>query len=217
MIWSDTYKRTGKELDIMDADTFSAIFAGCSFLAAGYALWWQAKEQQHRYLLDQAILSLERAYEALIEGRPHDQQRPLPNRLNWLTCARHLQSYKAFKRQIKGSLHKSICEENEEHWRHQFYLCVNREVIHHPEYYAENGRDNKPGIDARSALIVHSFATWPKGKKDPIESVDLQNLLDDANPLNANIGLRFYIEHFAHLRYLTEPTAQRTDIIRSKE
>jgi hypothetical protein len=196
----------------MTNDAISAIFAGLSFLVAAWALRWQTNEQKHRYLLDQATQSLERAYAALTEGDSARNGPPVANRLNWLTAARHLERYRAIKRELRLPLYRLICEENEEHWRHQFYLCVNRQTICRADYYAENGQEGRDGIEPTSAFLVHSFATWPEGKPDPIQEVDLVVRQNESDPLSANIGLRFYLESFAHTRHLTERGRQRRGV-----
>jgi hypothetical protein len=193
----------------MSVEAISAAFAALSFLVAAWALRWQTSDQKHRYLLDQATHSLERAYDALTEGRSGDGP-PVANRLNWLTCARHLERYRVMKADLKHPLYRLLCEENEEHWRYQFYLCVNRHAIHRADYYAESGQEGRAGIEPTSAFLVHSFATWPEGRSDPIREVDLVCRQDEADPLSANIGLRFYLESFAYTRHLTERGRQRS-------
>lgn len=187
----------------MDSNAWSAIFAGLSFLAAAAAIWWQVREHKHRYLLDQAILSLERVYNILTDGWEPGALIPA-DRLGWLACARHIARYKKLKAELESELHRIVCEEHEEHWRHKFHLCLHTQVIHDAAYYAENGREGKAGIDPVSAVIVHSFATWPEGTPDPIDAVDVKSLLKDANCLDRNIGLRFYLESFPKYQNIRE-------------
>lgn len=58
--------------------------------------------------MDQAILTLKNAYEAILIG-----EKLSDNRLSWLTSARHIQRYKAIKKHIKLSSHNLICDEQE--------------------------------------------------------------------------------------------------------
>lgn len=156
-------------------------------------------------LFQQAVLSLGRAYHSLSnDGR--NVKPPLADRLNWLTASRHLQGYKSLKARVKTDLYRALCDEHEEFWRHQFYLCLDMHNIHRAGYYDEGPPpDRKLGIDPRSALIIYYFASWPNGKIDPINSVDLKALLAEANPLQGNNGLREYIEKFPKLLREIQP------------
>lgn len=178
------------------ATIFSAIFAGGSALAAAAAIYFPWRMKQNQELLAQAILSLERAYHAL--SNDHKNIRPaIADRLNWLTSARHIQSYKLLKAKLKTKIHRTLCEEHEEFWRHQFYLCLDIPNIHHAAYYARTAPPNQSlGIEPNSAVIIYAFASWPSGKNDPIDAVDIQQLIRDYNPLQGNIGLREYLNTF---------------------
>jgi hypothetical protein len=177
----------------------SAVFAGVSALVAAAAIYFPWRMQQNHELLNQAVLSLERAYRAI----SNDGQTVRPvvaDRLNWLTCARHIESYKALKKRIKTRIHLSVCNEHEEFWRHQFYLCLDMHNIHQSSYYDESPPpERKSGIEPRSALIIYAFASWPHGKSDPIDSVDVKALIEECDPLKGNIGLRTYLEKFPKL------------------
>lgn len=184
-----------------DAATIaSAVFAGASALAAAAAIYFPWRMQQNQELLNQAVLSLERAYKAL----SNDGENITPvvaDRLNWLTCARHIESYKALKSRLRTTLHRSLCEEHEEFWRHQFYICLDIPNIHSPIYYAEQPPPKqRSSIEPRSALIIYALASWPEGKADPIDSVDIQRLMREYKPLQGNIGLREYISSFPQFR-----------------
>ena len=105
---------------------------------------------------------------------------------------------------LKTKLHRLLCEEHEEFWRHQFYLCLDIPNIHSPAYYAEQPAPSlSPGIEPCSALIIYSFARWPQDKPDPIDAVDVNRLLREYEPLKGNIGLREYIRTFPRFRDAT--------------
>jgi hypothetical protein len=181
------------------ATVASAVFAGVSALVAAAAIYFPWRMQQNHELLNQAVLSLERADKAISnDGR---SVRPVvADRLNWLTCARHIESYKALKKKIKTDIHLSVCNEHEEFWRHQFYLCLGMYNIHLSSYYDESPPpEEKSGIEPRSALIIYAFASWPNGKLDVIDSVDINALIKECDPLKGNIGLRKYLEKFPEL------------------
>jgi len=145
-------------------------------------------------LLKQAILSLERAYESLTDKGQHIAG-PRADRLNWLTAARHIEDYKKIKNMISFSRsHKLLCEGQEEYWRHQFYLCLNKPSNLPGGYfeYQDNGRRNR--IQDVSAIIIHDFAEWPQGKADPLDTVDAVEILEK-NPiiLKRSISLNAYL------------------------
>lgn len=181
----------------------SAVFAGVSALVAAAAIYLPWRMQQNQELFAQAVLSLERAYSALSnDGR--NVTPALADRLSWLTCARHIESYKLLKARIQTKLHQSLCDEHEEFWRHQFYRCLDIPNIHSPAYYAEQSSPNRrSGIEPRSALIIYAFASWPEGRPDLVDSVDIPRLMREYQPLRANIGLREYINRFSQFRDAT--------------
>lgn len=181
------------------AAIISAIVAVVSAFVAGIAVYTPWKLQHESELFRQAALTLERAYRSL--SNDGKNIRPaLADRLNWLTAARHIQGYKALKSRIKSDLYLLLCEEHEEFWRHQFYVCLDLHNISNSSYYDEIVTpERKLGIEPRSALIIYSFASWPNSKIDPIASVDIQALLEDCNPLKGNLGLRTYVEKFPTL------------------
>lgn len=187
-------------MSINDIATISsAVFAGLSALVAAAAIYFPWRMQQNHELLNQAVLSLERAYKAL--SNDGQNVRPVPaDRLNWLTCARHIESYKALKRKIKTEIHQSLCEEHEEFWRHQFYICLDMNNIHQPSYYDESPPpERKLGIEPRSAIIIYSFASWQKTKADPIDSVDVNALIRECDALKGNIGLSTYLKKYPNI------------------
>src|SRR5690606_20127266 len=111
--------------------------------------WWY---QRNQLLLEQAVKSLERAYEALTD-KGQSVSPPAADRLNWLTAARHIVRYRKIKAKIVGAkTHKLLCEEHEEYWRHQFYLCL-KDASALPLGYYQSG-----SIEPQSAIIVHGFA-----------------------------------------------------------
>lgn len=172
----------------------STIFAGISAIAAAAAIFFPWRTQKSQKFLEQATLSLERAYEALSNSGQKIQP-PLPDRLNWLTAARHIEQYRRLKQLIACKEHQLVCEEQEEYWRHKFYICLDTQPPLLPDYYREQTQHPRQlGIEPRSAVIVHDFAKWPDGKKDPIDLADVESVLKIGKVLQWNIGLRLYLE-----------------------
>ena len=177
----------------------SAIIAIISALIAIFAVYVPRRDQHDQQLFQQASLSLERAYRALTNDGQQTAP-PAPDRLNWLTSARHLLAYKSLKSRLTTPLYHLLCEEHEEFWRHQFYLSLNMHKIHNPGYYDQGPPPElRPQIEPRSVIIIYSFAAWPKSKVDPIDSVDTKALLRDSDPLAGNHGLREYLAKFPHI------------------
>lgn len=179
------------------ASISGAIFAGVSALIAAMAIYLPARTQASQRLLDQAQLSLERAYEALSSEGRHVGP-PAADRLNWLTSARHIERYKALKGQLVDKVHLLVCEEQEEYWRHRIYLCLATPQPLPTSYYQERLQpEPKAAIHKTSALVIHAFAKWPEGRADPLDAVNANELIEGGRVLQGKPGLRAYIEEGA--------------------
>lgn len=149
-----------------------AVFAGCSALIAAAAIYFPARRQASQNILEQAQISLERSHEALTSGGLQISP-PARDRLNWLTAARHIERYKRLKQKITDDIHKTICEEQEEYWRHKIYICLNSRDLMQLTYYTHPSHP----IEKRSALVIHDFAKWPEDRPDPIDLVDMDKMI----------------------------------------
>ncbi|MDR6383416.1 MULTISPECIES: hypothetical protein [Paraburkholderia] len=161
-----------------------------------FAITRPLRYQKSGALLDQAVRALERAYNALtVDGAQTD---PIPaDRLNWLTAARNLETYKALKRKIGANVHRRIADDHEEHWRHRFHLALQGDAYHQPTYYREvvaPRAQRRGGIEPHSAVIVHAFAKWPKHRRDPIEHADFDRIFEETDPRPRNVGLRAFLD-----------------------
>lgn len=182
------------------ASTLSAIFAGVSALVATAAIYFPWRTQKSQKFLEHATHSLERAYEVL-SSSGHQIQPPTPDRLNWLTAARHIEQYRRLRKSIKCKEHQLVCEEQEEYWRHKFYVCLDTPNTLMQDYYQERTLPSgQLGIEPRSAIIVHDFAKWPDGKQDPIDLANVDSVLKLGKVLQGNIGLRLYLESLPSYR-----------------
>lgn len=172
----------------------STIIAGLAALAAAAAIYFPQRTQKSQRFLDQATLSLERAYEAL-SSRGQKIQPPNPDRFSWLTAARHIEQYRRLKKLIKCKEHQLVCEEQEEYWRHEFYVCLDASSSVGLDYYQERAKPHRQlGIEPRSAIIVHDFAKWPDGKQDPIDLANVDLILKRGKVLQGNVGLQLYLK-----------------------
>jgi hypothetical protein len=152
---------------IVDSAQTVAAFAGAlSAIFAGWSIRKSTKERKNSHLLHHARTSLERAFQALCGDTPADQT-PLHDRTAWLTAARLIEDYKAAKVRITDKLTLQECESHEEHWRYQFYARLKAIQNGPAGYFSPRPRGEE--IQKASAIVVHAFATWPKGKPDPLE------------------------------------------------
>lgn len=173
-------------------DQIAIAAAVIALVAAGvsvFAIYVPWKNTHDAEVFKEAVLALERSYRALMLGKQAGEK-PNADRLNWLTAARHIESYKSLKDSLKTDLYKRLCKEHEEYWRQEYYLCILKEGIYQASYF-ESGP-----IEPRSAIVVFAFAAWPKDKSDPIDKLDIEALFDSSNLLAGNIGLRTYLEKF---------------------
>lgn len=122
-----------------------------------------------RELLDQVLKSYDWAYDAFTTGSGTFGIEP--NRLNWLTAARHLVRAQKLAGQISSATYRTIQRENEEYWRTQFYLQADMDALANPDYYFEWGDKERP-IDFRSAIVIADFLAWKEGNGDPIDEFD---------------------------------------------
>jgi hypothetical protein len=174
--------------------TASTVFAGLSALVAAAAIYFPWRNQNSQEILNQAVLSLQRAYATLTKDGEVIQP-PAPDRLNWLTAARHLERYRKLKAELASDTHRTVCEEHEEYWRHKMYVCLDARHEMSVAYYNEKPQpDQRAGIEPRSALVIHEFAKWPDGRDDPIDKIDAQAIVKRGEALNGNHGLRQYLE-----------------------
>ena len=164
----------------------AAAIAFGSAIASVLAIYVPWRNTHDSEVFKEALLALERAYRSLMQGAEPDG-RPKPDRLNWLTSARHIESYKSLRDALKTDLHRRLCREHEEHWRHEFYLRISKSRIYQASYY-ESGP-----IEPRSALVIHGFAAWKNERQDPIDKLDLEALYQESELLQGNHGLREYL------------------------
>ena len=131
--------------------------------------FWNQKIKIDEETTKQAVLALERAYEILTDQNQNINP-PLADRYNWLATARMLARYEKLKKTLRTDLYKTMCEEQEEYWRHRFYLLIKDSNLYPLSYFEKSG--DKLGIQPKSALIIFVFAGWKEGKLDPLDTID---------------------------------------------
>lgn len=122
-------------------------------------------QRENIRLFDHAIMTLERAFMALMGGNANLNVPP-KNRLNWLTAARLIDEFKATKERITDPLLSQECLSHEAHWRLQFSLKVEELGIGHPDYFRQSGDVR---IQLTSAVIVCAFSGWMDEQDDAID------------------------------------------------
>ncbi|MBT9538728.1 hypothetical protein [Thiobacillus sp.] len=151
-----------------------------------YVPWRNTHDSE---VFKEAVLALERAYRSLM-SEASSNDRPEADRLNWLTSARHIESYKSLRNSLKTRLYSRLCQQHEEHWRHEFYLRLLKDRIYQVAYF------EKGPIEPRSAIVIYGFAAWPNKKQDPIDLLDLEALFQESELLKGNYGLQQYLAKF---------------------
>lgn len=159
-------------------------------------------------LLAQAQKSLEWAYNSLTDNGTNIP--PKPERLNWLTSARHLLRHGGIAKHILSDTYKIVHAEHEEYWRHRFYLALDHDALRSGGYYANLETQPWPeNIEVSSALVIVNFSNWPKELKDPTDEVDRSALLNDTEALKgrAGRGLHSYIARLSEAKARMKATA----------
>jgi hypothetical protein len=159
-------------------------------------------------LVGQALRSLEWAYSALTDDGATVP--PKADRLNWLTCARHLLRHSKLSERIKSETYQLVHAEHEEYWRHKFYLALNHQALLSTRYFTADERNPWPeNIEVSSAMVIVKFSSWPEDKKDPTDEVNRAAMAEDGAVFKgfAGRGLRAYIEALEEAR--KRPRAQR--------
>lgn len=180
------------------AAVVSAIAAVGAWIWTRNAALLSLRYQESSAYLEECKLALRRAHGALTEGQDVSPI-PLPDRLNWLTAARHIQSYKKLKIRVNEKAHREVLESHEEEWRHRFYVSLGRNSSIFPSgYYSQSAvpEGRRSPIEPRSALIVHDFANWPEGKEDPLNEADIEGILGSFKVFMGQPGLEMYISEW---------------------
>jgi hypothetical protein len=148
------------------------------------SLWitWHKNIKDRRYandkdLVEQLKQSLELPYKSL--ALRDDSERPTNIRLRWLAAARHIARYRELQSSLKTSLHKTICEEQEEYWRDKVYGLLQH--IDDSRFFEpiDPEKFEKDKIDLRSAAVVFSFSVWKEGRPDPLDNMTLEEIIQN--------------------------------------
>ena len=177
----------------------AGILALGSLVVSIYSVLKTSEIQRDRELKNCAIDCLERAYEAFMNGC--EDTPPTPNRVAWLTSARHIRRYERILKKIKSVEYKLVCEQEEEHWRNQFYISLIPKGGGYNglplQYYQcktpENNTDDSP-LEEGSVAIVYDFAAWQPDQVDEMASVNIQEIIDKGTIQKFNWALRNFLK-----------------------
>lgn len=153
-------------------------------------------------LLAQTQKSLEWAYAVLTDDGKTIP--PKPDRLNWLTAARHLLRAKKLAGRIEYATYRTVYEEVEEYWRQKFHAALSHPHLRNWTYYADRTKPEWPeNIEITSALVIVDFSNWKEGTPDPTDEVDRIDLIKNRSGLKgpyAGQGLESYLVQFEKIK-----------------
>ncbi|MEN5286259.1 hypothetical protein ABE494_10000 [Stenotrophomonas lactitubi] len=179
----------------------SAICAAATAFVTTFAMKGARRDQESKQMLEQAVISLERAYDALVTGSEAEGP-PVADRTSWLSAARLLTQYQSIKGLVTSKAHKLVLEEQEEYWRHRFYLLLRPLTgARGAGYYGKRASSEQAEehIEPMSAVVIHTFAKWPEDKADPLGTLQRGKVDPDAKFLQGNIGLRRYLDDHGYI------------------
>ncbi len=190
----------------MDAPLISVVISLLSVCAAAFSAYYAFRSNQisatvlkkddSRSLLEQAQLSLERAYNTLTDGGKNISP-PLPNNLNWLTTARYIERYKDLKSRITDKTHRLICDQQEEYWRHRFHLVLDHESFNQKTYYTGGFPEGfTKSVEPSAVVVIYAFSKWNEQQIDPINAVIIDDYISDEEIFNGRPGFKLYIESY---------------------
>lgn len=148
---------------------------------------WRRDEKS----VEQVIRSYEWAFNALTDNGAHIP--PEPNRLNWLTCSRHILRAQRLAESVNTATLRTIMEEHTEFWRHQFYLALDSNVFSEAGYFftGHTLASYPEGIEITSGMVTIDFSNWQAGIADPTKYVNRSKLIEQGKPYQGKAGRAF--------------------------
>lgn len=100
-------------------------------------------------------------------------------------------------KQVKTLEWTTIVEDHEEFWRHKFLLALEHEELIYWGYYSGGMGKHMlmEKIEVTSAMVIIDFGNWRKGRPDPTDDVNREELIANGNPYAglAGRGLQSYV------------------------
>ena len=184
-------------------EVWRTIFSGVTVVSVAFAAlnYWLARKKsksesdlnKDKEICAQAIIALERSFKTLMDGNENPAV-PKASRLNWLASARLIETFKKLKSELNTDLYKLVCSQHEEHWSHQFYLCLADSVFQNQAYFQSKSQGlTKENIEPRSALIIFNFKQWQPERRDPLAEIKKEDFINDKYTLKGEMGLEYYL------------------------
>ncbi|WP_319409122.1 hypothetical protein [uncultured Desulfosarcina sp.] len=176
-----------------------AIIAVLAFIVSAVSLGitWKKNVKDKNYGCDKELFenlknSLESAYAAITVDEAKSPT-PSDQRIDWLTAARHIQRYRELRQNFETRLFQVLMDEQEEYWRNKFYILL-KTIKSGSFFQSIDSEMEEECIDVRSAAVVYSFAQWKKGFGDPMENVELEEMIKEYGLFSsANMAFKHYI------------------------
>ncbi len=205
----------------------NALFAALALGAAAYSAdstrkaYQEERQRNHDVeYVSQVRMSYEWAYNALTDDG--GKMPPRPDRLNWLTAARHLVRAESIAKQVESVAYRAILEEHTEYWRLQFYRALNMTANTAVDYLKrpvdETGVKVGLGVDLDSAMIVSRFMSWKEEVIDPLTTVDRATLEAFTRGQSGGIffGLNRHLDQIADGKRACEATLYQDTCLEAK-
>jgi hypothetical protein len=182
---------------------FALVFAGLSYYLSAKKFALEKTSKQSEQYLKEGIGSLERAYSIFTDSNANCSP-PRPDRYNWLTTARIIQSYNKLKKHVTLVEHQIVLQEHEEYWRHKFYLTLDSNDMLSVSYFAKSKAEmafdsDFANLDLSSLAVIYYFSEWKHDYIDPLDSVETAKLFAYGTILSRHHGLQSYVKLFSKI------------------
>lgn len=201
------------KLDIPLPDFIKIVISALGSLALIFALLTylfnikkfnsEGEDKKSDKYLNEAMKALDRAFTIFTDSNINTSP-PRPDRLNWLTTARMIESYKKLKLNVTSMEHRYVLQEHEEYWRHKFYLALGSDEMLTPAYFAKPRKEmycdsDFANLDLTSLAVIYNFTEWKSDHEDPLNSVDAAKMLSYGTILSRHHGLMTYVKLFKNI------------------
>ena len=153
-----------------------------SLIISASMLGWRIVDDRYRRytledkeLIEQLKMSLEHAYDSLVV-RDNEHDTPDNDRLNWISAALHIETFRQLKLSLKTELYKNICNENEEYYRHKMHILL-KQIPDGSWFERSNVHKRQDrNVDLKSFYIVYDFSQWREGRNDPLDNYSIEDI-----------------------------------------
>jgi hypothetical protein len=116
---------------------------------------------------------------------------------HWRNSARYIVTYEKLYKEINTKLYKSLCNETEEFYRLKFHLLFSKNTGANliPDY------EEKLQINPISIAKIIAFSHRKHWKKDPLESINLKEIIVDNNLYSESTTFENFMQKHHKLDY----------------